>query len=368
MSILATRHKQEAQKPDASVIPSALATEIDLTAALNKWVLAQSNSIQIVLDAHITERKKRSEGRAMLGLYTPFFIGSLFSISESAVRAISRPWILMYEYSLILDDLIDTVRVNRSEETVLSQLLLTSALSEFKGLAGNGSDLWRAFNTCHCEWLGAMLEQDWEEYNSALLNESAVLQHGKKASIAKFCAQSLLLMDKGRLLSPREDVALDYFCAGVQLLDDVADVIEDLREHRASPLLRQIDLWNRRHRFGNVNRDSIHCGHTEMILNGLVYSGAVSRTWRAAAKCFDFGLTHLAAHDGDAFLYFADLAARCRFEADLLESDVSELKTLNPGFAWVAELSIEDPLGSHDMFSEWRRAMKRIEAGPKCSQ
>ncbi|HWR82090.1 MAG TPA: hypothetical protein VN285_02175 [Candidatus Deferrimicrobium sp.] len=337
---------------------------------LDAYGLQLPAPLGLALNAHVHERRERCEGRPMMGECAPFLIGPLFSITGSAVRSVAYPWLLMYEYSLLLDDLVDTARSNRSNETILSQVLLATSVSEFRNVVGDEVSIWNAYATYRDEWLNAMLH----EVNSPAdgtdqFSEDAILQHGKKAAIVKFCAACMVFLDKGRLLTVREEQAIDCFCSGVQMLDDVADITEDFLDHRDSILLGDIYDWIQKHCSYCDNNST--GSQSSCLVAGLVYSGAVSRAWRTAADCFDTALGLLNGCENEVSFFFVNLARRCRHEAQLLDVDIKALPPLDPPFICEyigEEYSARRFLDSSRVPESWRRILERIKTGPKASQ
>src|SRR6267142_6314194 len=62
-----------------------------------------------IIKDHYIARVVRAEDRYMLGEYAPFFLADIFHIPDSLTHNIVIPWLMLYEHSLLVDDIIDLV-------------------------------------------------------------------------------------------------------------------------------------------------------------------------------------------------------------------------------------------------------------------
>ncbi len=252
---------------------------------------------------------------------------------------------------------------------LLSQILLQDSINEYKRVIGGDERLWSSFDAAQREWLVAMLHEmkpkkDKETHSRA---ETVALQ-GQKVAIVKFCANSGLLLDQGRLLTAKEESALDHFCGAVQLLDDLADVIEDHREGRENILLEDAYCWLK----GNLYRTGIPARNVseKTLMIGLAFSGAVIELWKTAASEIEMGLECFENSRDRIKMWFRSLAAECREAA----KRTYEATQTASGFQGnlLAEVDhgggLSCEIESMPLLHVWQKIVGHINSGPKASQ
>jgi hypothetical protein len=245
---------------------------------------------------HFKERIRVSKGRPMLGEAATFLFGDLLNVPAAVVNHLAFSWLLLYEHCLLVDDLVDRRRVNRIEETLLSQMLLAGSLQQYHAILGKDDALWQAFDRYYCEWVeGMMSEREWALNGGMPERSIAVRMQGQKAAIVKFCVAAMLHADRGRLLTGSEERGVDRICTAVQLLDDLADIWDDHVEGRLNTLLHEAYLANGA-KGKAVESVRERLGYEELAIL-LLQAGALQESWSEAAACIHSGMSDLGAVD-----------------------------------------------------------------------
>lgn len=187
------------------------------------------------------ERLRRAGHRPMLGEYAPFLLRQVFGASQGTVEAICLPWFVLYAYTLSLDDVLDRIEDASPVDVILSQVLLDSALLLWKPRFDSHGDLWDMFLQYRTESAVAIVgeataSRAWLQ-SAPNLSQSRHILMGQKAALVKLLAVSLSLDSRSRLLNSEENTGIDNVCAGIQLLDDITDYLEDYHaRHYTYPL------------------------------------------------------------------------------------------------------------------------------------
>lgn len=200
---------------------------------------------------HYLGRLVRAGDRHMLGEYAPFLLADVLQIRGASVAEVIIPWLVLYEQVLTIDDVIDVRGASLAQEVLLSQVLFSEFVSLWREKFYANPPLWDAFCKYHREGALAALkevERAGEQTSATAstgfgLNSEFHLSNGRKAALVKFCATALTLENKGRLLTKEEEQGIDKLCAGIQLLDDLTDSVEDYLEGRLAFPLREGLLW-----------------------------------------------------------------------------------------------------------------------------
>jgi len=224
---------------------------------------------------HFNERLARANDTLMLGEYAPFILGNLFGISESSISKVAFPWFLMYEYSLLLDDLLDKERENWQLELLSSQVLLDNSHREFFYNIKNEISILDSFDKYRNQSIDSIIhELKWSKMSSIECVDSAVIIQGRKAALVKFCVSYMIHIDKNREITNEEESILDNICAGIQLLDDLTDFMEDYNEGRINIMLSSIYNWIETN-YPECNRDNLS---SDQLIAGLILSQNLNTT------------------------------------------------------------------------------------------
>ncbi len=214
---------------------------------------------------HFEDRKQRAGEILMLGEYVPFVFGELFNISKKNIRKVAFPWFLMYEYSLLLDDLLDEDREQWKVELIASQYLLDKSYSSFFNQLGKASFLLDKYNLYREQSFEGMLaEIDMEN------NIGSILLQGRKSALVKFCIASLIELEYNRSISSKEEQVIDNICSAIQLIDDLTDFKEDYSKNQVNLLLRTSLNWLK-NKYGIRKRLNV-----EQLIFAMLFSNSIS--------------------------------------------------------------------------------------------
>jgi hypothetical protein len=231
-----------------------------------------NSELSIILINHFNERINRTDETLMLGEYAPFILGDLFEISNESINKVAFPWFLMYEYSLLLDDLLDKQRENWQLELLSSQILLDASFKKFFLAINNQIDIYNSFEKYRKESIDAIISE-LKCSNMKSIKSNVIIQ-GRKAALVKFCVSYMINIDKKRKISEEEESILDNICAGIQLLDDLTDFMEDHIEGRLNILLSFVYNWIENN-YQLYNRKNLS---NEQLIAGLIVSQSLNTT------------------------------------------------------------------------------------------
>lgn len=279
---------------------------------------------------HYIERLVRSEDRYMLGEYAPLLLAQLLEIPEEDADGITIPWLLLYECSLLFDDVVDIKGSCQAEWVLCAQFLYDYCISAWGEWFEQYPALWAKFREYHAQAVTAAFEEVQRSKNSSpdsltkMVPEVHVAM-GRKAALVKFCATVLSLQFKRRLLSVVEEEAIDSLCAGIQLLDDLTDSVEDHKSGRDHYGVRlAIERLVRRDGIGPTD----NCLDSDQLTAILVFSGGFSEMARLAEGYLIRGLSALPTLcDTLAARYLRSISDSCRVAAEttdrVLQANVS---------------------------------------------
>lgn len=232
-----------------------------------------------ILKEHSRERQVSTRGAPAFGEMATFLIADLMSVPTAVARELGLAWTLLYEYALLIDDLVDRTDGDRAGRLLLSQLLLNRAVGEYESLLAGQRLLPRSFLGHHREWLeGMAFELACSTKASMPPWDAAVKRQGEKAAIVKVAAAALTYRAENRDLTEDEVSGVDHLCRGVQLLDDLGDLWEDYRGRRLNGVLvRALD----RARELGLEQSELDF---QALLALALESGALSAAWATAAR------------------------------------------------------------------------------------
>jgi hypothetical protein len=276
-----------------------------------------------IVKEHYLERVVRAESRQMLGEYAPFLLADVLRVSdESVVRQIAVPWLVVYEHALLVDDMVDGKSPHRAERLLASQLLYDDFLDTWRNWFVQCPELWQVFRRYHAQATSSALLELTEEPDSYIRTRrladgsSRHIAMGRKAALVKFCGATLLSVYNGKVLSRKEEAGIDNICAGIQLLDDLSDCVEDRNEGRFSyPVCEALQQGQRLSglRFPHNWNPSGDEVFDIVVLSGI--AGQVARLSRVYLKAgvSDLRITTAKSPTGE---FLGSLIERCA-EADL---------------------------------------------------
>jgi hypothetical protein len=275
-----------------------------------------NSELGTILINHFNERIKRANETLMLGEYAPFIFGDLFKISYESINKVAFTWFLMYEYSLLLDDLLDKERENWKLELLSSQILLDNSFKKFFLAINNQIDIYNSFEKYRKESIDAMISE-LKCSNMKSIRSNVIIQ-GRKAALVKFCVSYMINIDKKREISEEEESILDNICAGIQLLDDLTDFMEDHIEGRLNLMLSFVYNWIENN-YQLYNRKNIN---NDQLIAGLIVSQSLNTTLEFShnllkSACQLKGNKKITT---GSIEYFNELAENCIIKSDQIDN------------------------------------------------
>ncbi len=330
------------------------------------------NALGTLLMAHYEVRVQRAKGKPMLGGQALTFLSDIFEIDVRLTSDLIVPWALLYQHSLLVDDLVDHPLKMNGRHIILSQLLLDKATSAYRQVFGARGNIWCLFERYRMESFHAMLREiEWSEEPRDLGDDMLLLQQGRKAALAKFCAATLLYRAKGHTLSRQQENAIDVLCVAIQLLDDLNDISEDAPEGRMNYLQLSALRWVKRlaleNRSNNITR---RLGPNQLYV-ALVLSGAVSDTWDLAANNIQKGLSSLCVPtNSNTAQYFSRMAKECR-RSSLAAGEWLVRSREISGYLKKAvvkgDTAVVRALNMKSVAKSWSEIISIVDGGPKAS-
>lgn len=185
----------------------------------------------VLAENHYLTRGDRAADRQRLGESVPWVVADALSVPLAEADNIAIPWLFLYEYILVVDDLIDAPSRHDKALVVLSGILLERAVRGFAEYVNHDPLFWVAFE----KYADATAEAGAHELISNCdanrrFDRQEHVALGRKSSLTKLAPTLLLLKLQSRLLSQEEEEVFDDICAAVQLLDDFTDFHEDYRD------------------------------------------------------------------------------------------------------------------------------------------
>lgn len=326
-----------------------------------------NNPINEILKNHFKERLNRLENVPMLGEYSVLVFGELFSISKKIIQENLLPWFLLYEYSLLLDDLLDKKRLNWELELLASQIVLDKSLSEYLKVIGNNELAFKTFEKFRRQSVDSMIyEILWSKNRLVNSTDISVNIQGQKASLLKFCITSLITRKDNRLLSIDEEKSLNDLCAGIQLLDDLTDIFEDHQEGRMNIVLQETYKWI----YKNSQMKTFNEIDYNHLTIGLIYSGNLNITLDIASdlisRAIDLNWVNKKSH---AYSFLKHLIIDCKTSSEkfdrLLEN--SNLNSLMITTTFNSSNVAKSISESHELETLWKKINEYLKFIPKAS-
>jgi len=356
-------------KDDLSYLVSLKPNINILRAKFYDYAISLQHPIDEILINHFNERLKRAEGIPMLGEYTVYVFGDIFSISESVIEEAAFPWFLLYEYSLLLDDLLDKNRPNWELELLTSQLLLDESFKEYIRVFGNNKYMFETFELYRKQSINSMIfEFNWAKSDIINDTSSALNIQGRKSALMKFCVSSLVIKEKNRMLNEIEEKALDNLCSGIQLLDDLTDVLEDNKDGRMNVLLQESYKWSNSNLFKNNAGFKLS---PDQLIIGLIYSGSINNTLEIASELINKAIQLIDTGGAiNALCFLKDLSLKCSSSS----KDLDELLIKNSKYKQILlsrisneNQSVQLNLESDGLNDFWQQIIKYLKIIPKAS-
>jgi hypothetical protein len=317
-------------------------------------------------------RLEQSCGRPMLGAYAISIFSDLLGISSHTSQAIEPIWLLIYYHAILIDDLLDHQDKNQQYDLILSQILLDRAYSKLSTVGILNSSLFNSFEKYRLEsWESMVQEIEWSNGGQGPEGTvRALRQQGRKSSLAKFCATMLTHADGNHIpLTPIQEDGIEALCAGIQMLDDIADFFEDYQDGRTNVLFQTLYNWIKS--YTNSSKNDLVLLNEEQILVGLVISSSFINAWRSSCERIEQALDLFRSPDDRFFTsYFKSLAVKCRASADTLSI---LLNTNNEQMFKIREMFINNShfttaeLNDRHVFEVWHEMLLIVQSGPNAS-
>lgn len=327
--------------------------------------------LEKILLAHYNDRLIKAGDNPMLGEYAPFMLGDLLSINEKFVDQLSFPWFLLYEYSLLLDDLLDNKsRDDWKYELLVSQILLDYSVGCFKIIFGQDQYISSSFDNYRKESVESMLvEMSKSLIMKSEISDQAILDQGRKAAFVKFCATTMVYLDKRRELSRNEQSGIDALCCGIQLLDDVHDVIEDHISGQMNILLNEVYTWFQKKNLLTSSLSTIENIGIQQLIIGLVYSRGLTKSWDLASEYLNLGLNYFHEKETKSYSFLHDLSVKCSVSSTtlngLINSD-ARLRELLLLALTKGEIETHITINTLNNYT-WLKIKEFFKTGPKAS-
>lgn len=225
-------------------------------------------------------RKQRADGLPRMGeLVLPLF-ASIFGVAPCNRDLVATPWAWIYVSALMLDDSVDMGEGVPATASWCRGMLIRRAQQRLNRVLSPSAELLTAFDRYRAESVAAMRDESHPRLASRETPPIVTaLVHGRKAAVAKSCAAALVYAEAGKGLSEREELGVEYLCAGIQQLDDLHDFAEDWTGQRRSLVLREVEEWLGR----GSEASAFGRRESEMLRAALLCSRAIGRTWALSA-------------------------------------------------------------------------------------
>lgn len=237
---------------------------------------------------HYLDKLSREKGRPTLGEYTPWMVSDLLGINnEAAVARVAIPWMNLYVYTVIIDNLIDRTGLKDSPALlVASGLLLERGLTGLRSLLPN-EHLYSEARTFLTEMAYAAVDEVQNHRHKVVgYTDDDVTRLGQKVAGLKLCGAYLLGLAPRNTTRGNDLRVLDVLGTAMQLLDDLGDWEEDWRSGNYTlpltvTLAKLSDI--------GIGVDEQRLLTSQTLLTGLVLSGALeqtlARSMQALATC-----------------------------------------------------------------------------------
>jgi len=219
-----------------------------------------------VVAAKKLECKIRSAKGKLLGLELPWQIAQALNLGRSTAKEIIRDWYKLYIFSFIVDDSFDEKNNMNKEEFFASSFLFSSGLIGLKSHLSDPAIVSEFDSSVETSLLG-----EWRDLTADERSTKQVMEHKNNPILLPIFAmiENSQHEYKLELLECIRD-SLSLF----QILDDVADVAEDLQHNSANYILTQSDHHSPDADMRNLNEDKmweelIESGKLEEVLQEL---------------------------------------------------------------------------------------------------
>jgi len=280
----------------------------------NRTELFQSEEIRPeellgILHQHFRERLNRSQNAIMIGEFAPYIFGDLLGISEANIKKAALPWLFLYEYSLLIDDLIDKNRPKWNLELLTSQVLLDISIRKFLEVVNYNQDFMNFLSKYRTETYGGILKEfSLSKYKYIQSSSETVVNQGRKSAFVKLLVYVLIKLEYSRAPTTIEEEQFDKICSAIQLLDDLTDFYEDYEESRTNLLLANTLNWLK---IKGLNSDGIHIKKDTLFI-AMLLSSSIQTSLELASNLLESSSQNIQLNGGIiSHQYFVSINQKC---------------------------------------------------------
>ncbi len=223
---------------------------------------------------HYTLRTKEAGDTYRIGEMAPWlFADALGNKQIEKYTEFVAAWLHIYTYILLTDDVIDRSQLKNKEMLLISAgLLLERGVVKMAGLSPK-TNLIQVVDSFLSETaIAAAAEHRENRRWNRTLKPSSIRDVGKKLSALKICAK--YIQDAYDEETNDIERAAELLSTGIQLLDDVTDWEEDLREKNYTYLIA--DTLQRMRKDKYVDSSTAPAVSRNEILLGMVVTGSLA--------------------------------------------------------------------------------------------
>lgn len=179
------------------------------------------------------ERTARAGARLMWGEAVPLLLGDACGAARTVPSRLTIPWLLLYAHALFVDDTQDMGRPG--DEAILCDQLKKQALEAWRPEFDRDPRLQTLLAECHCRMQQAVLAD--RDLETSGLSGGALRTLAAKSALVHFGLAAMRSAASEAFPGRAMTAGLSQVCAAVQVLDDLADMQEDLPRGRSQWLV-----------------------------------------------------------------------------------------------------------------------------------
>lgn len=230
-------------------------------------------------------RLENRDGAPLLGECAPWILSDILSIdSPKTAERVLSPWMDLYIYTLLLDDIIDTNDMHTSTPVLIaSSLIAQRGIRKLYETFPGNSWVSLKLDECFIEMATAAIDEIQNHRNSVqTYSDNDIFDIGKKFSILHLCGAMLLADSRDKVPPDSILLPVSLLSSGMQLLDDITDWHDDWQIHNYTPLLTET--------FQFLNESSIFSESSQTnlsrndILAAMILSGSLENSLLKATQ------------------------------------------------------------------------------------
>jgi len=165
---------------------------------------------------------------AILGERYAFWIGELLGAREEIQQKVAIGCIAGFIYVIGQDHCIDEETQTNLHEELLKNLLYAKLIQSFKSVTKDEDKFWHYFNEYLQEYTEGCLWESVEGRNPRLYSTQNLKMVANRSALVKNCVSSLAIATGKEREILKYCSAIEQFVIGLQIRDDLADLLEDL--------------------------------------------------------------------------------------------------------------------------------------------